>query len=176
MDIQSTINTITISAFQQRLIKSAVILIVSLIVRYVSFLAIKTAIHKVEDDDPKTNTALEQRAYTLGNVLKGALNIIIYGSAFITIVSEWGIDVAPILTGAGILGLAVGFGAQSLVKDAINGFFILLENQFNVGDQIKVAGHEGRVERMTLRNTVLTTDDGKRHSIPNSKIDIVTKF
>lgn len=159
-----------------KLVTSSVILLAALLSRVLVSSAIKAAIHKIEDDDPATNTALEQRAYTLGNVMRVALNLIIYGIAFITILSEWGINVTPILTGAGIIGLAVGFGAQSLVKDAINGFFILLENQFNVGDYIKISGLEGEVIKMGLRNTKLKTDDGLIHSIPNSKVDVVTKY
>ncbi|MFC1722305.1 mechanosensitive ion channel family protein [Patescibacteria group bacterium] len=170
------LNQIKMNNILENFITSTLIFIGAFIAKRIAYHVVSSAIHKIEDDDPSTDTALEQRAYTLGNVVKGALNILIYGIAFITIVSEWGIDVAPILTGAGILGLAIGFGAQSLVKDAINGFFILLENQFNVGDYVKVAGLEGKVKRLTLRNTMLKTDDGKTHTIPNSNIDIVTKI
>jgi small-conductance mechanosensitive channel len=166
------LNQLNISS---RLITTALILLAALLLRVIAFAIIKTAIKRIEDDDPTTNTALEQRAYTLSSVIKGALNLIIYGIAFITIMSEWGIDVAPILTGAGIVGLAVGFGAQTLVKDAINGFFILLENQFNVGDQIEISGVKGKVVKLNLRNTVLRDESGVKHSIPNSKVDIVSK-
>jgi len=171
-----TLNQIQFDGIPQKLATSVAILLIALILRVLASAAIRAATRKIEDDDPTTSTALEQRAYTLGNVMKSALNLIIYGITFITIMSEWGINVAPILTGAGIMGLAVGFGAQSLVKDAINGFFILLENQFNVGDYVKISGFEGKVVTMSLRNTVLKTDRGVTHNIPNSKIDVVTKY
>ena len=84
------------------------------------------------------------------------------------------IDIAPILAGAGILGLAVSFGAQSLVKDVISGFFILFENQFGLGDVIEVAGKSGTVEKMTLRVVVLRDVYGIMHIVPNSEIKVVS--
>jgi len=160
----------------EKLLASIIILVVAFLSRVLVFAALKASVHKIEDDDPTTNTALEQRAYTLGNIIKSALNLTIYGIAFITIMAEWGINVAPLLTGAGIVGLAVGFGAQSLAKDLINGFFILLENQFNIDDHIKIAGLEGRVVKINLRNVILETGDGKIHCVPNSKVDVITKL
>jgi len=84
------------------------------------------------------------------------------------------IDIEPLLASAGIAGLAIGFGAQTLVKDVINGFFILLENQFDIGDVIKAAGVQGTVEVMTLRKTVLRDANGTLHIIPNSEIHVVS--
>ena len=84
------------------------------------------------------------------------------------------IDIGPILAGAGILGLAVSFGAQSLVKDVISGFFILFENQFAIGDVIEVAGKSGVVEKMTLRVVVLRDGEGIMHVVPNSEIKVVS--
>lgn len=83
-------------------------------------------------------------------------------------------DLRPLLASAGIAGLAIGFGAQTLVHDFINGFFILLENQYDIGDVIRVAGVKGKVEGMSLRRTVLRDDDGTVHVIPNSQILIVS--
>jgi moderate conductance mechanosensitive channel len=84
------------------------------------------------------------------------------------------INIAPILAGAGILGLAISFGAQSLVRDVITGFFILLENQFAVGDVIEVAGKSGVVERMTMRVVVLRDLEGTMHIIPNGEMKVVS--
>jgi len=78
------------------------------------------------------------------------------------------------LASAGIAGLAIGFGAQTLVHDFINGFFILLENQYDIGDTVRIAGVKGTVERMSLRNTVLRDEDGTVHIVPNSAIQIVS--
>jgi moderate conductance mechanosensitive channel len=81
-----------------------------------------------------------------------------------------------LLASAGIAGLAIGFGAQTLVKDFINGFFVLLEDQYNIGDAVRMAGVKGTVEDMTLRRTVLRDDDGTLHTIPNSQVQIVSNM
>ncbi len=81
-----------------------------------------------------------------------------------------GINMGPLLASAGIAGLAIGFGAQTLVKDFINGFFILVENQYDIGDTIKIAGVQGAVEDMTLRRTMLRDDNGSVHTVPNGQI------
>ena len=86
------------------------------------------------------------------------------------ILSQWGVNIAPLLAGAGILGLAVGFGTQTLVKDIVTGFFILLEGNYNIGTEIEIAGVKGEVKKINLRTTVLEADKGIIHIIPNSKI------
>jgi small conductance mechanosensitive channel len=84
------------------------------------------------------------------------------------------INIEPLLASAGIAGLAIGFGAQTLVKDVINGFFILVEDQFEVGDTIRAAGVSGAVEEITMRRTILRDSDGTLHIVPNSAIQIVS--
>src|SRR5437879_10175509 len=88
----------------------------------------------------------------------------------------FGINMGPLLASAGIAGLAIGFGAQTLVKDVINGFFILAENQFEVGETVRVAGVQGAVEEITMRRTILRDVDGTLHVVPNSKIEIVSNM
>ena len=92
------------------------------------------------------------------------------------ILKELSIDIGPILAGVGIIGLAVGFGAQSLVKDFLSGMFILIENQYNVGDVVQLASASGLVEKITLRATTLRDLEGKVHIIPNGTIDVVTNM
>ncbi len=87
-----------------------------------------------------------------------------------------GINMGPLLASAGIAGVAIGFGAQTLVKDFINGFFILVENQYDIGDIVKIAGVQGTVESITLRRTVLRDADGTVHSVPSSQITIVSNL
>jgi small conductance mechanosensitive channel len=89
------------------------------------------------------------------------------------VLDKLGVNIIPILAGAGVLGLAIGFGAQSLVKDVISGFFILLENQFAIGDKVIIDGTTGVVENMTLRLTTLRLDDGSIQYVPNSSISKV---
>jgi small conductance mechanosensitive channel len=90
------------------------------------------------------------------------------------VLSLVGLNLPNTLASAGIAGLAIGFGAQTLVHDFINGFFILLENQYDIGDTVRIAGVKGTVERMSLRNTVLRDEDGTVHIVPNSAIQIVS--
>lgn len=92
------------------------------------------------------------------------------------VLQVFNINIAPLLASAGIAGLAIGFGAQTLVKDVINGFFILAENQFEVGESIRAAGVQGTVEEITMRRTILRDVDGTIHVIPNSKIEIVSNM
>jgi small conductance mechanosensitive channel len=99
--------------------------------------------------------------------------VVIYAIALLLSFNVF-INIGPILAGAGILGLAISFGAQSLVKDIISGFFILFENQFGIGDVIEVAGHSGVVEKMTLRVVVLRDGEGVMHVVPNSEIKVVS--
>ena len=127
-----------------------------------------------DDGDPNTVTELEKRAHTISRILRQASFILVWSVTIMLVLAELGVDLKPILAGAGILGLAIGFGAQTLVKDVITGFFILLENQIRVGDVVTAAGMTGEVEAVNLRTTVLRDADGKTHIIPNSAITVVT--
>ena len=110
---------------------------------------------------------------TISQLLRSVGRVVIITIAILLTFNVF-IDIAPILAGAGILGLAISFGAQSLVRDVISGFFFLVENQFAVGDVIEAAGKAGVVERMTLRVVVLRDQDGSMHVIPNGEIKVVS--
>lgn len=124
----------------------------------------------------KEDGEFQKRTQTLGTIIRYVMDLAIIIVAAITILRELGIDIGPVLAAAGIVGLAVGFGAQSLVKDVISGFFILLEDQIRVGDVIKIAGKGGVVEKVTLRTTVLRDVAGNVHYVPNGHIDVVTNM
>jgi small conductance mechanosensitive channel len=111
-------------------------------------------------------------AKTVENIIRSA--IVVMG--LLMILRQAGIELAPLLAGAGIVGLAVSFGAQNLAKDVINGFFILAENNMNVGDVVQVAGKSGTVERISLRTTVLRDLEGNVHAVPNSEILTITNM
>ena len=113
------------------------------------------------------------RANTLGEILKSVIKYILYFIAMMTILDMF-INTASILATAGIGGIAIGFGAQSLVKDMITGFFILFEDQYALGDYVKIADCEGIVEELGVRVTKLRDFSGELHIIPNGKVDIVT--
>ncbi len=127
----------------------------------------------VDDGDESVTTTRERRGQTIAQLLRSMGRVVIVAIAILLTFNIF-IDIGPILAGAGILGLAVSFGAQSLVKDVISGFFILFENQFGIGDVIEVAGKSGTVEKMTLRVVVLRNVYGVMHVVPNGEIKVVS--
>lgn len=122
------------------------------------------------------STADKRRLETLGQVFRYLANVLITALAGMLILTELGISIAPILATAGVLGLAVGFGAQSLVKDYFSGLFLLLEDQIRHGDVVEIAGKAGLVEAVTLRHVRLRAYDGNVHYVPNGQIDSVTNM
>ena len=130
----------------------------------------------VDDGDDAHISQKEKRAETLGHVIVSVGNIIIYAIILFMVLNLFGVDIRPILAGAGIIGLAIGFGAQSLVKDFVSGLFILVENQYGIGDKVKIGSFEGRVIRITMRSTVLKDDEGKMYYISNGSISNVIKM
>jgi len=117
-----------------------------------------------------------QRARTLARVIYNAALVAMAIMAGLMILRELGLDITPLVAGAGIAGVAVGLGAQTLIKDIIGGFFILLENQFSVGDSIQVGNIGGSVEKVTLRATFLRDLEGTLHVIPNGEMRIVSNL
>lgn len=117
-----------------------------------------------------------KRAETLVKILNNTVTVFIAIIATFMILKELGMDIGPLLAGAGILGLAIGFGAQSLVKDFFSGLFILLEDQYRVGDVIKIGEHTGLVEKIKLRTTVIRDLEGVVHTIPNGEIKEVSNL
>jgi small conductance mechanosensitive channel len=127
----------------------------------------------VDDGDDSVTTLRERRGQTIAQLLRSVGRVVVITIALLLTFNVF-IDIGPILAGAGILGLAVSFGAQSLVKDVISGFFILFENQFAIGDVIEVAGKSGLVEKMTLRVVQLRDGEGIMHVVPNGEIKVVS--
>ncbi len=116
-----------------------------------------------------------QQVRTIAGVIRSVgVFLIVFVTGMNVLNDGFGVDIKPLLASAGIAGLAIGFGAQTLVKDVINGFFILVENQFDIGDTVKAAGVGGVVEEITMRRTLLRDGDGTLHIIPNSAINIVS--
>jgi small-conductance mechanosensitive channel len=130
----------------------------------------------IPEKDPLQAAETKKRAQTLGKILRHAILILFWVVGLLTILGELGIQLGPLLATAGIGALAIGFGAQSLVKDVISGFFIILENQYRIGDVIQVSGVSGLVESVSLRTTVLRDLEGKVHTLPNGEIKIVSNL
>ena len=152
-----------------------IILVAAFIIDRILRAAVSRFEKKLKSEDP-VPTETSKRVQTLTKLLNTTITTVIYSAAAMMVVTELGIAVGPLLAGAGIAGLAIGFGAQSLVKDVITGFFILLENQIRVGDVVEIAGKSGLVEAVHLRTIRLRDVEGKVHIIPNGVIDVATNF
>ena len=121
----------------------------------------------IDDQQEERNKA---RTETLTSVLSSGANLVIWTVAVLMMLGELGLNLGPLIAGAGIVGVAVGFGAQSIVKDFLSGMFMLVEDQYGVGDSIDVGLVSGTVERVTLRTTILRDGDGSIWYIPNGEI------
>ena len=119
---------------------------------------------------------LERREHTVETFLSRTASTFITFAAGMLVLAELGINIAPLIASAGIIGLAVGFGAQTLVKDAIAGLFLLLESHYDIGDRVKLSGVEGDVIALSLRRTTLRSDDGAVHTIPNGSITVTSNL
>jgi small conductance mechanosensitive channel len=118
----------------------------------------------------------EKRVETLMNILRSVGKVLIWAIFIMILLKKFGVDIGPILAGAGILGLAVGFGAQELVRDIISGFFMLLENQIRTGDVAIINGTGGLVEKIELRTTTLRDFSGTTHIFQNGKISTISNM
>lgn len=132
-------------------------------------------VERIDRDQPVPEEQAK-RLDTLTHVLARAVDVSLIVIAGFMVLAELGFNIAPILAGAGIAGIAIGFGAQALVRDVLAGVFILLENQFSKGDVVQIAGAGGLVEEVNLRRTVLRDLDGTVHSVPNGEIRVASNL
>jgi small conductance mechanosensitive channel len=124
----------------------------------------------MREDMFPTKTDRDRRLRTLNSISNAVISFIIWSVAFIMILNTLGVNTAPILASAGILSVAIGFGAQSLVRDFVTGMFIIAENQYRVGDYVEIGNVMGTVKSVTMRTTVVLDDDGSVFYIPNGSI------
>ncbi len=149
---------------------AAFTLILIKVIKVVSKRLSSVFVKKIEDEEA------EKRVMTLTSVIQNFLIILVIVVAVMTIIGQLGIEIAPLLATAGIAGVAIGFAAQNLIKDVINGFFLLLWDQIRVGDVVQISGKGGLVEMINLKMTVLRDLAGNVHYIPNGNIDVVTNM
>jgi len=135
---------------------------------------LRRAVARAKDKESKEG--MEKRANTLVSIFKGIGRVFIVIVVIMMILPELGVDIVPLVAGLGIAGFALGFGAQYLIRDIIAGIFIILENQYRVGDVVRVADIGGLVEAITLRKTVLRDLDGIVHHVPNGEIRAASNF
>ena len=150
-----------------------IILLVSFIAYYLLGITTKALSRRIQAMDDVEDSELDRRTKTIFRVIHSTGVVIIIGTATMMILTEMGVAITPVLASVGFVGLAFGLGAQTLVKDMIAGLFILIEDQYTVGDVAEIGGITGTVEHMTLRATELRDLYGTVHVIPNGEIRIV---
>ncbi len=150
-----------------------IIAVTAIVLKAVSILCarLSTFLNRKEGD-----VEYEKRAKTLGAVIRWVLRLVVLTVAFVMLLGQLDIEIGPVLAAAGVVGLAIGFGAQTLVQDFITGFFILLEDQIRVGDVVQIGDKGGLVEALNLRMVILRDLAGNVHYIRNGKIDVVTNM
>jgi small conductance mechanosensitive channel len=151
-------------------LRIALILLVAFAINQLIASLVHRAEEEIEAEATHSAHAVRQRARTLAGSLRAILSVFVWSVALLMVLRQMDVDITPILTGAGILGLAVGFGAQTLVRDVISGFFLIIEDQVRVGDVAVVNGTGGSVEQINLRTTVLRDVEGVVHIFPNGEI------
>lgn len=144
--------------------------------RYINIVIRKIVLMSMVSDADKNSEAERKRKDTLSRIFSWVTRILILTMATLIILQEVGVPIGPILAGAGILGLALGFGGQYLIRDLISGFFIILENQYRIGDVVNLDGTSGLVEDISLRLTTLRDLDGNVHHVPHGEIKRVSNL
>lgn len=176
MDINILFQEKTLPWITSHGIKIIIILILAYVLHKVSKKAISKIIKKVIIEKGNNKESEEKREKTLESIFHNALHIIIIVITILMVLQELGVNIGPLIAGAGIIGLAFGFGGQYLIKDIITGLFIILENQYRVGDIVEISGLSGIVERISLRITTLRDANGVVHSIPHGEIKTVSNM
>ncbi|HTK39672.1 MAG TPA: mechanosensitive ion channel family protein [Patescibacteria group bacterium] len=153
------------------------IIVVAFVIRYIAARFLEKLIRRaIKRGSHGTLESEKKREDTVIAILNGVLLIALWTIVLLTVVAEFGVQIGPILAAAGIAGVALGFGAQYLIKDIIAGFFIIVENQFRVGDVVSMDGTSGLVEEITLRMTTLRDLDGVVHHIPNGNPKVISNL
>ena len=158
----------------QRSLNITIIVVVSVIAWFGLRYILRLASKNIQKLDGVEDSEFDYRAKTILRFVRSVALVIILVTMVITILGELQINIAPLIASVGVAGLALGLGAQTLVKDAIAGLFILLEDQFSVGDAVSVGGVSGSVEELSLRTTHIRDLNGTLHIVPNGEIRVVS--
>ena len=161
----------------QAVIKVLVIVGILFVVRHFGTAIIEKVIRKTITSDRYASAKAEKmREDTLISIMNAILRVSVWIFGSMLILAQLGVNIGPLIAGASVAGIAIGFGAQAIVRDFVSGIFIILENQYRVGDTIKLAGVSGTVEAITVRQTIVRDYEGNKHFIPNGAIDIATNL
>jgi small conductance mechanosensitive channel len=164
----------------EKLIASCGRIILIYVVTFVALTIIRRILKRIQskavlrENDPVHADEVSKRYGTILQLVYQILRVLLWGIAVMIILRELGIDIAPFLASAGVVGLAVGFGAQNLVRDFVTGFFLIIENQIRVGDTVTINGTSGSVEKISLRTISLRDINGSMHILPNGTINMVS--
>ncbi len=158
-------------------LRIAFIIILVIIARHFLGMVIRRLVNSsVKPDHSSNKKAEQQREDTIVSIITNTLRVVLWLVATIVILEEFGVNIGAMVAGAGALGLAFGFGAQSLISDFVAGVFIIMENQYRVGDIIEINGKSGVVKSITIRTTILRDLDGYEHHVPNGSITTATNM
>jgi len=165
------------------LLEHGILILVIIILSYLAYAVARATVPRliersvtVRGKGRRAREDLAKRTHTLSNVITPTVGVFIGIVAVFMVLSEVGVDIAPLLAGAGVIGIALGFGTQSLIRDLLSGFFILLEDQYRKGDWVSIAGVDGLVEEANLRRTVLRDFNGTVHTIPNGEVKVASNY
>lgn len=161
---------------QNKLTGAIVIVVTAYLLSLILKITLDFIFRRIQNRIGQSKTHVLAKTQTVKALLKNVVNVVFLFVAGMMLLAHFGYNIVPLLTGAGILGLAFSFGAQTLFKNMIAGFFIITEDQFNIGDRVKIKDFEGTVHKMTLRMTVLKDAKGNLIYISNSQIENVTRF
>jgi small conductance mechanosensitive channel len=165
-----TFRTVPLDVLLTHSLKAAIIIVVALVIVRAAGVVIARLEHRLGQAQGERDLEWRRRASTLGGILTRLVTVTVWFLAALMLLREASIDVVPILTGAGIAGLAIGFGAQNLVRDVISGFFMILEDQVRVGDLARINGVTGAIEQVNLRTIVMRDGEGAVHVFPNGTV------
>lgn len=154
----------------------ALILFLFFLGKIVLAFLIRRAVRFVDDGDDECDSAKEKQARTLGDLILRTGNSVIYLMIILMVLQLFGVNITPILAGAGVIGVAIGLGAQSLAKDMISGLLIILEHRYALGDTVKLGDFEGEVIKITMRSTVLRNKEGQTFYIANGSVAKVINY
>ena len=159
------------------LVRVAATLVAAFLAARAVRLLVARFVHRIGGSVADTAPLLRvKRAQTLGGLLRAGASMGIWVIAMMVVLGQVGVDIGPLVAAAGVGGVALGFGAQTLVRDLIAGFFLLVENHYDVGDVVEAGGASGTVEEISLRTTVLRNLDGRRHVVPNGEIRVTSNL
>jgi len=175
--------TPALEAVGEWLLEHGILILVIFLLSYLAYKVAQTIIPRiiermvtVRGKGRRAREELAKRSHTLSTFVTSLIGAVIVIVGIFMVLSEVGIDITPLLAGAGVIGIAIGFGAQSLIRDFLSGLFIILEDQYSKGDVVQIAGIWGLVEEVNLRRTVMRDLDGTVHSIPNGEVKTASNY